>query len=284
MKNYLLFLFVLLATKTISAQEVLFMGIHDQAEAGKSYWCQDQELITQIAKSAEDAQKMKKDFDGAFAKQNPISRPFFSGGIIIYEFEMPIAGFNCSRRVISWKIGQNSTEARKALEADKAMLAKEFKATPVELFEWNGKSSNIEEQVINMLGVEIKLKVIKKDGLVTSTLAFLKNTNNDVAVQIRIKTTAEPNAQPQIMKLEESNTIIPQGEESIYTLEPGVSMNLNLGQIRDFEIDAAQVKKGEEEKQGLINSTKPLMRKWLRENDMYIEEPVNDGVGIGIRG
>ena len=255
-------IFILLSAITTTAQDILFIGIHSKTEAGKSFWCQDQEMIKAVAKSEEEALKMEKDFKGAFAKQDPVVKLVRTGGVIIYEFQMPMAGFNCSKKAIGWKLGQNEIEARKNLDADKNRMAKEYKATPKELYAWSGLPSNIEEQVININGAEIKFKLIKKNGVVTTTLATIKNTNTDMAMQVIIKTSADAKTQPAAIKLEEPVTIVPQGIETIYTVEPGISLSLNLGSIKEFEIDAVKIKKGPETKQGVINKAKHKFRKW----------------------
>ncbi len=112
----------------------------------------------------------------------------------------------------------------------------------------------------------------------TGVTAFITNTRKDAALKVTIKSLKSSGINLSLegdfkkAKLVESFTLV---------LQPGEKWTQNLADADGFEVetDAAELK---QEKQGLINSVKPLMKRFFKDSNGKITPLVD--VGTGVRG
>lgn len=87
---------------------MLFIGIHDNREANKNYWCFDNVFEQKEIKTQEEYSFLKNEFIEKYQGLNPTTKLIKSNeSCVIYEFEKKVDGFNCKKKVVWWTVGRS---------------------------------------------------------------------------------------------------------------------------------------------------------------------------------
>jgi len=258
MKKHFLFLLLITTTLTSFCQEVLFIGLYTKADASTSYWCRGMDMVKQIVKTEAEAQQLITDFKKEHDKESPITKIFKTSSVVLFDYIKDDNAFNCKYRVIGWKEGKNAEEARQTLEKDKDRIKKEYNGTPKELYAWEAKASEAKNELSFLLnGVAIKLtKLNAAEGAKSTWLANVTNPLKENAAYI-------------VFLLDEVR--YPSDFKKSFKLQPGETLNVNLGKGNDADVLVRLGKKDEEEEESKINQVKNYIRQKVKDNKGKLE-------------
>ncbi len=181
--------FLLLIGKAAMSQmgyEYLLVATYEITTSGKSGMCRDYALIQEkISDKLEFSKRRKEILQQYPGLQTTVRLINPDEAVAVYEYEKKEPGWNCSKKIITVKVGKNLDSCKNIKGKDVLNRPKQYSSSPKIVFQRTAiRDKGVFDLTQNWDGIEVKYKFVKSGTAEEFAVIQIKNPHKNKAAII----------------------------------------------------------------------------------------------------